>query len=171
MSPQIIDTNVPATANLALDPDAPTELLPCIRNCVNAIEVAILGRIVLDAGDEVFDEYRRNLSLSGQPGQGDKFLKWLHDRRWTFPNDDRVVITKLEDSYEEFPSHPDLEDFDNSDRKFVALANTHIDKPPILEATDSKWWGWATALEEAGITVIFLCEAYIKSKFEKKMEQ
>ncbi len=67
------------------------------------------------------------------------------------------------------PAHDDLHDFDNSDRKFVAVANAHPSKPPILQATDSKWWGWKDALREVGVSVDFLCQEYIKAIYAEKM--
>lgn len=95
--------------------------------------------------------------MSGQPGVGDRFLKWVHDNRWGFPDSDRVRITSNGTSYMEFPNHEGLAAFDNSDRKFVATSNAHPRKPPILQATDSKWWGWKDALNRVGISVGFLC--------------
>lgn len=168
---RIVDTNVPATANLAVKPKSiEDDMLPCVLACIEAIESVVNhGGLVLDSGDEIFDEYRANLSMAGQPGVGDRFLKWVHDHRWGFPDEDRVEITKVGDSYEEFPDHAGLVDFDLSDRKFVAVANAHPTKPPIMEATDSKWWGWKEALAEAGIPVIFLCEDWIKKKYKEKM--
>lgn len=167
---RIVDTNVAITANRALDPTVVRDEIDCISACVEAIAaITTKGGLVLDAGDEIYDEYRRNLSLSGSPGQGDHFMKWVHDHRWGLPDKDRVPITKVGDTYEEFPDHPVLENFDLSDRKFVAVANAHPSKPSILEATDSKWWGWKDALAEAGITVNFLCEDWIKKKYKQKM--
>ncbi|MEJ7594367.1 MAG: hypothetical protein WKF77_22760 [Planctomycetaceae bacterium] len=167
---RIIDTNVPITANRALDPTATHEELPCILACVNAVEFVVEnGGMVIDAGDELFHEYRTNLKLKGQPGVGDKFVKWVHDHRWGFPPEDRVPITRTGDTYAEFPDHEGLKDFDRSDQKFVAVANAHPDKPPILEATDSKWWGWKDSLAEVGITVIFLCEDFVEQKYQEKM--
>ncbi len=72
-------------------------------------------------------------------------------------------------SYQEFPKHDDLNDFDKSDRKFVAVANACTGKPPILQATDSKWWGWKDALNDVGITVHFLCPEYAKTKYAEKI--
>jgi len=100
---------------------------------------------------------------------GERFIKWVHDNRWSFPEEDRVPITRSGDTYEEFPEHAGLEHFDLSDRKFVAVANGHRDKPPILEATDSKWWGWKGALAEVGVTVVFVCEDWIRKKYNEKM--
>ena len=97
-------------------------------------------------------------------------MKWVHDNRWSLPDVDRVPITKHGESYDQFPLHDGLRDFDRSDRKFVAVANSHPQKPPILQATDSKWWGWKDALEEAGISVCFLCPKYIQAKYKEKMD-
>ncbi len=167
----LIDTNVPKTANLALAPDKiPQELIGCVIACVEAVEhVVKKGGLVLDAGDEIFDEYRHQLSMEGQPGMGDRFMKWVHDNRWKLPDADRVTITKNGESYDQFPNHDGLNNFDNSDRKFVAVANAHPTKPPILQATDSKWWGWKDALAEGGITVHFLCPEYAGAKYAEKM--
>ena len=171
--PQIclVDTNVPKTANSANDPARiPDELIECVQACVAAIDHVIhKGQLVLDAGNEIFDEYRQQLCMSGQPGIGDAFMKWVHDTQWGSREENRVVITKNGDSYDEFPDHVGLQEFDRSDRKFVAVANAHIKKPPILQATDSKWWGWNEALEAVGIIVIFLCPDYIRVKFEEKI--
>ena len=110
-----------------------------------------------------------NLCLSGQKGIGNAFMKWVHDNRWRLPDSDRVTISKNGDSYKEFPDHEGLVNFDISDRKFVAVANAHPKKPPILQSTDCKWWGWKNALEDVGITVCFLCPEYVKDKYKKKI--
>lgn len=167
----LVDTNVPKTANRSLDPTTiPKELADCVLECVKAVEHIITkGGLVMDAGDEIFNEYRRQLKMKGQPGVGDRFVKWVHDNRWKFPNVDRVAITKNGKTYDQFPDHAGLAQFDYSDRKFIAVSNAHPDKPPILQATDSKWWGWKDALAEVGITVHFLSPDYVKAKYTEKM--
>jgi hypothetical protein len=167
----VVDTNVPKTANLALAPDTlPQELTGCVFSCIAAVEhVVKKGGLVMDSNDEIFDEYRRHLSMKGQPGVGDRFMKWVHDNRWKFPDSDRVKITRNGNTYDEFPDHKGLAQFDISDRKFVAVANAHPAKPHILQATDSKWWGWKDALADVGIIVHFLAPDYIKAKYEEKM--
>jgi len=166
----LVDTNVPINANLATNPDPDSDVPDeCILACVEAIDHVVKnGGLVLDSNDEIFTEYRSNLSLSGQPGVGDRFMKWVNDNRWKFPDVDRVTITKNGDSYDEFPDHDGLTQFDKSDRKFIAVANAHLDKPPVLQATDSKWWGWKDALKEVGITVRFLCSDYVETKYQEK---
>ncbi len=69
-------------------------------------------------------------------------MKWVHDNRWSLSASHRVSITKSNGTYDEFPAHEGLRDFDKSDRKFVAVSHAHPKKTPILQATDSKWWGW-----------------------------
>jgi len=169
----IVDTNVPKVANHAVAPDKiPQELTGCVLSCIEAIEHVIKkGHLVIDAGDEIFDEYRQQLSMKGQPGVGDRFLKWVHDNRWKFPETDRVPITKNRESYDQFPEHHDLKNFDRSDRKFIAVANAHPNKPTVFQATDSKWWGWKEALAEVGIHVHFVCPDYIEAKYAEKMEK
>ena len=75
------------TANLAVDPATYSRrMIACVLACVEAVEhVVKKGGLVLDAGDEIYNEYRRQLSMKGQPGMGDQFMKWVHDNRWKFP--------------------------------------------------------------------------------------
>ena len=167
----LLDTNVPKTANLAVQPAPDSDVSDeCILACIEAVQHVIKKRgLIIDAGDEIFDEYRQQLSMKGQPGVGDRFMKWVHDNRWSLHDSQRVTITRNGDSYDEFPRHDGLNDFDKSDRKFVAVANAHENKPPIMQATDSKWWGWKNALAEVGITVELLCPEYVEAKYTEKM--
>ncbi len=167
----VVDTNVAKTTNLATKPDPASDVPDeCVVACINAIKHVIKKKgLVIDAGDEIFNEYHHQLSMSGQPGMGDSFMKWVHNHRWSLPDSQRVEITKKDESYDEFPVHGGLTSFDDSDRKFVATSNAHSDKPNILQATDSKWWGWKDALSECGITIQFMCECYIQTKYQKKM--
>lgn len=167
----VVDTNVPKTANLARNPEKiPCDLKKCVVKCVEAIKKITTRKdgLVLDSGGEIFGEYRKNLSMKGQPGVGDKFMKWVHDNQWTFPNKDRVVINREGDSYREFPTTQDLSQFDPSDKKFIAVAKAHPAKPAILQATDCKWLGWKNALEKEGIIVCFLCLDYAALHYEEK---
>lgn len=171
----VVDTNVPKVANLVTQPDAAADdiPIPCLEACVEAILAVKSQRsLVLDDGDLIFNEYRRQLSLKGQPGLGDAFLKWVHDNRWGLPAAQRVSITPIGDTFEEFPESEALRDFDVSDRKFIAVTKAYRGTPEVevLQATDSKWWGWKEALHEAGVQVMFLCPGYIESKYRIKME-
>ena len=167
----VVDTNVPMVANLSAKSDPGSDVPPdCVMACVKAVGHVIEKQgLILDKGNEIFSEYLKNLRIAGQPGVGDGFMKWVHDNLGHLYDCQGVNITKNGDSYDEFPAHEGLKEFDRSDRKFVAVANAHDNKPPILQATDSKWWGWKDALADEGITVRFLCQGYVEAKYAEKM--
>jgi hypothetical protein len=162
MKPVVVDTNVAIVANDALLPvgDEGARPVECISACVAAIrDVTRNGHLLLDALGLIFDEYRRHLSFSGQPGVGDLFMKWVHDRQWDTSVCTRIEITPEESrGYVEFPQHPDLASFDRSDRKFVAVAAGYNGDASILQAVDEKKWTSAeNALSMSGVSVRFLC--------------
>ena len=101
----VVDTNVPKVANLAIQPDPGSDVPDtCVEACVDAIRhVVRTCGLVLDAGNEIYDEYMRQLAISKQPGMGDRFMKWVNDHRWNFDVSQRVPITRSGDSYDEFP--------------------------------------------------------------------
>lgn len=155
----LVDTNVAMVANGKSDQASDALQLKSIAALVQLTQ---RGGLVLDAGGEIFAEYLRNLSLSGQPGVGDMFLKWVHDNQWTAERCERRSITTLHGDprgYQEFPASNALSEFDASDRKFVAVACAGNPKRAILEAVDFKWWGWREALEAEGVHVHFIDEA------------
>src|SRR5690606_35406228 len=122
-------------------------------------------------GGLIVDEYRSNLSAAGQPGPGDEFLKWLLTNEWSGKHVTRVPITRADEphGYAELPLPPDGVTYDHSDRKFLAVAAAHPEHPVILQAFDSKWWGWQDALAEIGVSIRFLCPDAIAEKHAEKM--
>jgi hypothetical protein len=145
----------------------------CLERCVRELlEITSSQKsIVLDLEGQILLEYLQNLAIRGHPGVGDAFAKWVHDNQGNPAHCIKVAITPIPDEpgdFEEFPHVADLADFDRSDRIFVAVARAHEPTPPILQATDSKWWGWAAALSREGVEVIFLCEAEVRATFERK---
>jgi hypothetical protein len=144
----IVDTNVAVVANGGdwLD-KAPECVIACSRHIMNVKES---GRIALDDRWSIVEEYRRNLRVSGEPGLGDAFLKWVLTNIMNPERCDLVTAAP-------FPDHPHLAAFDPADRKFVSVAMAHNQRPPILQATDSKWRNFAVSLAEMGVDVLFLC--------------
>jgi hypothetical protein len=65
-----------------------------------------------------------------------------------------------------FPEDESLSKFDLSDRKFVAVALVHPEHPPILNASDSDWSHFKTALAAYGVQVEFLCPELMIAKVE-----
>ena len=165
----VIDTNVAATANAA-NPGAPPS---CVVASARALEAVMKrGHVFVDADDRIVAEYRANLSATGQPGPGDAFLKWLLTHEWGGQRVTRVPITAkagAEEDFEELPPPRDGTRFDPSDRKFLAVAAAHPDRPPVLQSFDSKWWGWKAALNAIGVTVHFLCPKAIEAKYREKL--
>ncbi len=153
----VIDTNVLVVANRRNDQAGAS----CVLACVDALETAQKRQVVcIDSGRRCFDEYFRNAHRSGEPGLGDAFIKWLWERQANPRCCEKVDITPKPgdaDNFVEFPDDPELSGFDRSDRKFVAVARGSQNQPTILNATDTDWWHFNSALGRHGIRVQFLC--------------
>ncbi|MEF8621820.1 hypothetical protein U9Z62_03940 [Escherichia coli] len=155
MSKVVIDTNVLLIANLQHQ-DISEE---CIEECIRRLKnIQTNGVVVIDDEFRILNEYQNKTSLTPPKGVGDIFLKWLLRNAG---NENFVEMTSInetaKDRFVEFPD-PELELlFDAPDRKFVAVANAHDDKPIIWQAADCKWLNWWQALEAQGIHVAFVC--------------
>ncbi len=152
----IVDTNVPTVANGKSNQATPL----CVINCIAKLREIQQGQkiVVLDEGWLVIREYQKNLSPKGQPGVGDAFLKWILTNQANPKCCQLIKITEISEyNFAEFPDDSALENFDLSDRKWVALAVTHPDKPPILNAVDSDWRDFKAQLAVHGVRVEFLC--------------
>lgn len=160
--PRVIDTNVPKVANGGQPQASPG----CEEACILALrEVTKSGILVLDEEGLIFKEYMNQLSLRGQPGMGDQFMKWVHDNQHTEGRCTRVHLDPAERSqnqFREFPTALALQTFDPSDRKFVAVALAHGGNPPVQVAVDSGWWIHRAPLKQAGVCIDFLCPIDIK---------
>ena len=158
----VVDTNVPVVANGASEQASPD----CVQTCAERLGEIMRGevKLVLDNRWKVISEYRQNLHASGVD-VGDRFLGWVL-RNWTNPERcDLVSITPVngsDNAFEEFPDDPALNDFDPADRKFIAVACAHPEKPSILQAVDSKWLNFRDAFRQNDITVAFICEEDIQ---------
>lgn len=162
MSAFVVDTNVPIVANgrsVQADPE-------CVLNCLAALEsIRMEGIIVLDDGSRILREYMNKLGMSGQPGVGDLFMKWVWQNQAVIERCERVEIHERngdENDFVEFPDDPALAAFDRSDRKFVAVARASKLQPPILNAVDSDWRDFESALKRHGVTVNNLCPQCLK---------
>ena len=156
MAHVIVDTNVPAVANRKSEQASPTCVLTCIKKIREIQQEEYI--LVLDDQWQILSEYKSNLDESGQPGVGDVFLKWTLTN-WSNPN--RCEMVKITPhpvfSFTEFPQDEALYAFDLSDRKFVAVALAHPQKPPVLNAVDTDWWHYHLILARYGIRIEFLC--------------
>ncbi len=158
----VVDTNVLVVANdQKPHPDSDQKPHPgspqCVVNCVKRLkDIQTSEVLVLDDLRLIISEYSRNALVKGQ-GVGDRFLKWVLQNQADQRHCCCVTITPDNGSFKEFPTNPELEKFDLSDRKFVAVALTHPERPPIYNAVDSDWHIFQDALQAAGVHVEFLC--------------
>jgi len=115
------------------------------------------GRVLIDEGGAILEEYARHLQYRGQPGVGDAFFRFIIQNQ---ANRRRVRQVALPfrvgtDDYVDFPDDPELAKFDRSDRKYAACARKS--RKPVFNAVDSDWLHHRIALSENGIEVRFLC--------------
>ncbi|TGE25076.1 hypothetical protein E5K00_07720 [Hymenobacter aquaticus] len=151
----ILDTNVLLTADGKSDAG-----IGCIRAAKARLEeVRQHGGLVLDAGFLILKEYGNKLSPVGPNTPGNAFLKWLWQNKANpaFVDAQTALETAADGSFTAFPPDPDLAAFDPSDRKFVALALTHPERPVIVNATDTDWHKDHLALARHGVRLEFLC--------------
>ena len=165
----VIDTNVVATAEGA----NPTAGLNCRVASVEALHGVMQqgGHLFIDDGGEILAEYLRVVGSGGQPEAGGAFVRWVLQNQWVVENVSRVVITSRTGAptgYHELPAPTEGTMYDPSDEKFLAVAAAHPECPPVLQAFDSKWWGWQDSLEACGVTIHFLCPSEIKAKYDEK---
>jgi hypothetical protein len=166
VSATVIDTNVVLVANGQHQDVSPE----CVINCVLALDrVKRSGKLVLDDGFRILREYQNKSQPKKGNRQGDAFVKWALNNRCNARWVDQVTLQEHDErGFESFPHDPELEKFDDSDRKFVAVSGAHPDKPCIAQAADSKWLDWAPALKRHGIDVSFLCQADIEGFHKNK---
>lgn len=131
----------------------------CINACIQQlVEIQRKGRVALDDDYQILGEYLNKTDPKGGKDPGQVFLKWLLRNR---NNPKCCYLVRITEhpkrGFESFPDDPALAAFDPADRKFVAVAAACPEKPPILQAADSKWWDWAKALKHHGLKVEFLC--------------
>ena len=151
----VIDTNVAVVANGEHQKASSN----CKRNCIDRLlHIQKNCLVLLDDRHLILNEYRRNLRLSGQPGLGDAFYKWLHDNQANpeFCRTVRIRPHRVRE-FEDFPSDPLLSSFDPDDRKFVAVALASGTGPHVLNASDTDWWQYRQELERHGVNVVFIC--------------
>jgi hypothetical protein len=162
---KIVDTNVILVANGQhenVEPD-------CVSTCALALQDLMKnGKLALDGGYLILNEYQNKTQPKKGNRPGDAFVKWALQNSGNPTRCDQVELqAHATRKFESFPDHVDLQNFDEPDRKFVAVSMAHPDHPEILQAADSKWLDWAPALKENQVLVNFLCIRDVK-KFHKR---
>lgn len=167
--PIVVDTNVLIAAN-----GSDLEWISIAAKCaLRLLRVQQQETVCIDDGQRILSEYRRHMP-SSRRGAGDIFYLWLAQNLAKPQMCEQVRITEDPNRPSAFVECPELDDalegmIDPSDRKFIAVANAHPQKPPILEATDSKWIGWMQGLAAAGVQIEFIDEQFLREIYERKM--
>jgi hypothetical protein len=156
----VIDTNVLLVANGRHEGVSPD----CVSECVRRLQaMQQSGVTVIDDGFQILGEYGNETRPNSPKGVGDVFLKWLLQNQCNETRVEQVSLTGTgEDLFADCPS------FDLSDRKFVAVAHAHPEKPPIWQAADCKWLDWWPALKAKDVIVEFLCRDDVCQFYHKK---
>jgi hypothetical protein len=146
----IVDTNVAIVAN-GKSKDVSIERR--IKSIDYLEDVFQNGRLIVDHGGLIEEEYRKHLSV-GQPGVGNRFLQQFFQVRV-----DRLVreeITPVKGNhFQEMKFTGGLKKFDISDRKFAALSKKT--KVAVSICVDSDWVDFAEELGQQGVKVTFIC--------------
>ncbi len=170
MNTVILDTNVIVIAN----GQAPQASADCVRRCRQRLALILSGseKVVLDYGQRILQEYRRNLRGERHPrrGRGDLFLQWLRQNQWNEERCSLVHITPLTGNGNDFAEFPNedtaLATFHKKDRKFIAVAcayrQTSGHAATILLAIDRGWLDFVGALTAHEVAIDFLCERDIQ---------
>jgi hypothetical protein len=147
----VIDTNVPIVANGQDE----TIRVDCRIAAVELLQTAVkTGKIFVDSAGEIQEEYRRHLNPRGQPGVGDRF--YLEVLNCNPQKVERVEVLKRADGeYEDLPQPIIEAGFDQSDRKFAAVAKKAGAR--VHNAVDSDWVEKRAIIEANGIEIVFLC--------------
>lgn len=162
----VIDTNVILAANKQHKDLSPE----CVTACMLRLaEIQSAGIVVIDDLFRILGEYLHKTQPNQAKGVGDVFLKWLLQNKSNASRCHEVTLTEGPPSeFVEFPLPALASIFDPPDRKFVAAANKHPNKPKILQASDCKWLNWHGQLAAAHITVEFICPADVCRFYARK---
>lgn len=162
----VVDTNVILVANGAHADVSPECVIACVEGLNKLMKSGVL---VVDDGFRILSEYLNKTSPRRSKGVGDVFVQWVL-RHNAQPNRvQRVTLTeRAPDCYVEFPDSALEPRFDGPDRKFVAVAHAHADRPSIWQAADCKWLDWWPALRLCGVEVEFMCKEDVCRFYTRK---
>ena len=159
----VLDTNVVRVSN----GEASQASQGCVDNCNETLtRIRESQRLLVDDRWLILDEYTgipRN--LSGQPGLGDFFVKWIWDNKDNERHCRKVKVTpNAERGFDEFPDDSSLAKFDMDDRKFVAVAIASGSAPKILNASDTDWRDYRQELGRHGVEIEFICPELMRAR-------
>jgi hypothetical protein len=170
MTEYIVDTNVPLVAQ-----GTATHMSDnCVFNCANFLLKLFEGEfiLVIDNDYHLIGEYQNQMPKGSQAQYGNRFLRWIYTNQANPQKIKTVEINKLDEfNFKEVPRSIIDIGFDNSDRKFVAVAIANENQASIVQAADSKWIGWEEALNKEGVSIHFICREELEILYKNKKEK
>ena len=160
----VVDTNVAIAAN-GRNTHAD---MSCQLACVEQLEhVVDPGVVAVDDTGWILEKYSNYLCWSGMPGVGDAFFKHMVNQLYGESRVRRVSVTPSDDDRKGFEELPE-NDFDRSDRKFLAVAVAA--KAIVLNATDSDWEEHEELIDRLQVDVVELCPHEIHRKLDERSD-
>lgn len=162
----VMDTNVVLVANGAHADASPA----CVIACIDRLQALMKdGKVIIDDEYRIVREYHNKTTPVKNKRPGDVFLLWLLKNRANTRHVEAVKLVEVSpDSFDDFPDADLQEHVDPPDRKFLATAAAHPDRPPVWQATDCKWLDWWPSLQGVGVLVEFLCPTDVCRFYSKK---
>ena len=156
MSEVVVDTNVWVMPEARDTEPSRVECAEVCRQWLSELRTSNRS-LVVDEQWAIMREYRDNIPKSGF---ADRLLRELQKQAgriiWVaiqFESDGQTAI---------LPSALGLQNFDPSDRKFVAVALARDPHSPIYNAADPDWRQHTRLILAAGLTVVELCPNALK---------
>lgn len=165
----VVDTNVVLVANAAHAEVSPD----CVLACVERLQALMQrGCVVIDDGFRILTEYQHRTAPMRNKGPGDVFVRWVLQNRSNVQHVETVALVEPEsDTFDGFPDEQLQAEVDAPDRKFIAVAAAHADRPPIWQATDSKWLDWWQRLAAQNVRIEFVCPDDVCRFYRRKFPQ
>jgi hypothetical protein len=162
----VVDTNVILVANGSHADVSPECIIECVDRLANLMKN---GKVVIDDAHRILNEYQNKTTPIKNKRPGDVFVMWLLRNAANTKHVERVTLTEpAPDEFDDFPDQTLQPAVDAPDRKFLATAGAHPQRPEVWQATDSKWLDWWQPLKAAGVTVEFLCGDDVCRFYAKK---
>lgn len=168
----MVDTNVLVAASTA-DPIRPSDIDATPRDPKLRQQVWLWlsefsesdARMVLDYGNEIYDEYCGCLGFND-------FGRQVVIEKWSTAAVDNVELQWNGINYRVIPATLEPVIHDLADRKMVAAAIAAVAAHgpcPIAFAGDTDWHGWELALRDHGVALEPIIEAWSRAKYHEKL--
>ena len=168
----VVDTNVLIAASAA-DPVSPADIDatpqdPLVRHRIwqwlDEFQASD-SRLVLDDGQDIYDEYRHKLGFND-------FGIQVVMHKWSTAAVETVNLEPEDGGYRTLPDEVRVAMHDLADHKMAAaayVAENTIGTCPVAFAGDTDWHGWEEVLSKHGINLEPVIEDWSRAKYLEKL--